>query len=76
MVLAISVTFELKLATVDDCHFIIAPTAPDSCSELEFVPEHTVAGPDIVPATDGALPIIITPFEYEGTEGELVTFAR
>lgn len=76
VVLKISITPEVNAELPEDCHFKILPVVPVKVSIELFVPEQTEADPTIEPATEGAVPIMITPFEYAGAEGALVTFAR
>ena len=74
--LDISITLAVKVEFVDDCHFTILPVVPLNNKFVVLLPEHTELAPDIVPATDCAVAIIITLFENAGAEDALVTLAR
>ena len=60
MVLEISVTAEEKSLTVEDCHLVTAPILPFKVSEVLLVPEQTEVAPEIEPATDVGLTVIVT----------------
>ena len=50
--MAISVTLDEKSLAVDDCHFVTEPVLPLKVNSVLFVPEQTVALPEIEPPTD------------------------
>ena len=59
----------------DDCHWIV-PVLPLNVSNVEFVPEQTVAAPPMLPATEAGLTATATLAEVTEAQTPLVTTAR
>ena len=60
VVLAISVTLDKKLLTVEDCHLVTDPTLFFRSSFVLLPPEHTVALPSIEPPTEAEFTVTVT----------------
>ena len=64
---------KVKLS-VEDCHWIV-PVFPANVKSVELVPEQTVAAPEIDPAADVGLTVIVAAAVVAAAQAPLVTTA-
>ena len=70
---ALAILVKVTLS-VDDCHCIV-PVFPDKVKSVLLVPEQTVVAPEIVPATEVGLTVIVAAPVVAEAQDPLITTA-